>query len=207
MSFEEEINYLENLEFKEDFVIYKGKIPILFSAPHTMEQVKEDGLIKPSESFTKAIALYLNKHLNVSAIIKIKDTGIDSNKDNRDVYKTELLRYIKENNIKLVIDLHGSKKEREFDVEFGTLNNLSADYSTIKELGDSFIKNNITKISHNDPFKGGAITQYIYSLNDVEVIQLEINSKLRDDQNINELEKLCNSLKDFIQKYNKYLNK
>ena len=207
MSFEEEINYLENLEFKEDFVIYKGKIPILFSAPHTMEQVKEDGLIKPSESFTKAIALYLNKYFNVSAIVKIKDTGIDSNRDNRDEYKTELLRYIKENNIKLVIDLHGSKKEREFDVEFGTLNNLSADYSTIKELEDSFIKNNITKISHNDPFKGGAITQYIYGLNDVEVIQLEINSKLRDDQNINELEKLCNSLKDFIQKYNKYLNK
>ena len=198
MTFKEEINELESLEFNKDYIIKKGNIPILFTAPHTMQQIKEDGSIKPSELFTKAIALYLNKFYNVNCMIKIKDTGLDSNRDNRDEFKTELLRFIKDNNIKIVIDLHGSKESREFDIEFGTLNNLSSDYTVIKELEDSFINNGITNISYNDPFKGGAITQYIYGLKDVDVIQLEINSKYRN--NIDKLNKLCNSIELFIKK-------
>jgi N-formylglutamate amidohydrolase len=88
------------------------------------------------------------------------------------------------NNIKLVIDLHGSSKDKDFDIEFGTLNNLSADYSTIKELEESFKENNINNIKHNNPFKGGAITQYLYNKKDIDVIQLEINYKYRDYSNL-----------------------
>lgn len=207
MSFNEEINELELLEFDSDYIIKKGNLPILFTAPHTMDQVKEDGSIKPNELFTKAIALYLNKHYGVNCMIKINDTGIDSNRDNRDEFKTELIRFIKDNNIKLVIDLHGSKKDREFDVEFGTLNNLSAEYATIKELEEAFTENGIKDIVHNDPFKGGAITQYIYGLNDVDAIQLEINSKFRDFENIDELERLCKSIGNFIKQYKEYTNR
>ena len=207
MSFEQEINELELLEFAEDYIIKKGNIPILFTAPHTMEQVREDGSIKLGEPLTKAIALYLNKHFNVNCMIKIKDTGVDSNRDNQDEFKTELIRFIKDNNIKLVIDLHGAKKEREFDVEFGTLNNLSADYSVIKELEEAFTENGIKKITHNDPFKGGAITQYVYGLEDVDVIQLEINGKYREYNDIKNFEKICQSLGNFIRQYNEYTNR
>ena len=35
--------------------------------------------------------------------------------------------------------MHGAKKDRKFDVELGTLNNLSSDYSTIIELKEAFI--------------------------------------------------------------------
>ena len=73
-----------------------------------------DDKVKLNEPYTKAIALYLNKHCNVNAMIKIKDTGYDSNDDNKDEFKKELLRFIKDNNIKLVIDLHGSDISREF---------------------------------------------------------------------------------------------
>lgn len=128
MSFEEEIKELEELEFDEDYVIKKGKISILFTSVHSMEQLREDLSIKLSEPYTKAIALYLNKHYNVNCMIKIKDTGQDANKDNRDEFKKQMLRFIKDNNIKLVIDLHGSDISREFDIELGTLNNLSASF-------------------------------------------------------------------------------
>lgn len=177
MSFKEEIISLENENFKEDFIIKKGSIKILFSAPHTMIQRFEDGSSKLNESFTKAIALYLNKHSDVYSIIKIRDTGMDSNRDNHDEYKKVLMSLVKENDIKLVIDLHGSALEREFDVELGTLNNLSADYSTINEFKESFVENGIKNISINDPFKGGAISQYLYNYKDVDVIQLEINRR------------------------------
>jgi N-formylglutamate amidohydrolase len=172
-----------------------------------MYQTKDDGTTKLKEPYTKAIALYLNKYCNAYAIVKNNDTGIDSNKNNYDDYNVELRRLIKDNNIKLVIDLHGASKDREFDVEFGTLNNLSADYSTIRELEEAFIKNGINNINHNDPFKGGAITQGIYALNDVDVIQIEINAKYRDHNNIEELEKLIESLQNFIKKYNDYISK
>lgn len=150
--FKDEINELENLQFNDDYIIKKGTIPILFTAPHTMNQTREDGTIKLSEPYTKAIALYLNKHFNVNCMIKINDTGLDANRDSRDKFKIELLRFIKNNNIKLVIDLHGSAKSRDFDIEFGTLNNLSADFSTIRELKEAFTENGISNIIHNAPF-------------------------------------------------------
>ena len=201
MNFEEEINELELLDFNQDYIIKKGSLPILFTAPHTMEQIREDGSIKPSESFTKAIALYLNKVCSSSYLIKIKDTGKDSNRDNHDEFKEELLRIVKDNEIKLVIDLHGADKNRDFDVEFGTLNNLSADFSTIKELENAFVSRGIINVVHNDPFKGGAITQYLFNVKDLDVIQLEINGRFRSMEHIDNLELLCNALMDFINRY------
>ena len=205
--FEEEIKELEELEFDEEYIIKKGNIPILFSAPHTMEQVREDLSIKLSEPYTKALALYLNKHFDVNCMIKIKDTGLDSNKDNRDKYKIELLRFIKDNDIKIVIDLHGLDKSREYDIEFGTLNNLSASFSTIKELEEAFQENGINNISYNDPFKGGAITSYVYGLKDVDAIQVEINGKYRNYNNISNLEIIIRSFEKFIKQYKEYINK
>ena len=205
--FEQQINELENLKFNEDYVILKGSVPILFSAPHTMYQLRDDGPAKLKEPYTKAIALYLNKQCNAYAIVKNNDTGIDSNRDNYDEYNVEMRRLIKENNIKLVIDLHGASKDRDFDIEFGTLNNLSADFSTIKELEEAFTENGINNISHNDPFKGGAVTQGIYALDDVDVIQIEINGKYRDYNNTELLKKLILSLKNFIKQYNEYINR
>ena len=207
MGFKEEINELELMCFEQDYIIYKGNIPILFTAPHTMEQVREDGTIKLREPYTKAIALYLNKHFNVNCMVKINDTGIDSNRDNRDEFKTELLRFIKDNNIKIVIDLHGSSIERDFDIEFGTLNDLSADFSTVRELEEAFTENGINNVVYNDPFKGGAITEYVYGINDVDVIQVEINGKYRDYNNLDNLEQLVKSFEIFIKQYKEYLNK
>lgn len=206
MTFEEEINELEKLEFEDDFTINKGTIPILFSACHTMIQNHENNT-KLSEPYTKAISLFCNKKFNTYSIIKNNDTGIDSNKDNYDRYNIEMRRLIKTYGIKLVIDLHGASKQRDFDIEFGTLNNLSADFSTIKELEESFIENGLTKIIHNDPFKGGAITQGIYGIDNVEVIQLEINGKYRDYNNLMLLQNVINALSSFIKQYNEYINR
>jgi hypothetical protein len=207
MNFEIEINELENLPLNDDFVVLKGNIPILFSASHTMMQWHDDGKVKFNEPYTKAIALYLNKYFKVYSIVKNNDTGIDSNRDNHDDYNVKMRRLIKEKDIKLVIDLHGSAKEREFDIEFGTLNNLSADFSTIKELEEAFVENGITGVCYNDPFKGGAITQGIFAIDDVDVIQVEINGKYRDSNNIELLEKVVQSFVNFIKQYHEYVNR
>ena len=206
MNFQEEINNLETFGSTNNYVFKEGKIPILFTSVHSMTQFKDDGTIKVKESYTKAIALYLNKYYDVNCFIKVNDTGLDSNRDNHDEFKEELLKIVKNKSIKLVIDLHGAKRDREFDVEFGTLNNLTADFSTIKELEEAFTENNISTITHNTLFKGGAITKYLYNLKDVDAIQLEINKTYRDYKNIEQLERLCTSLGNFINQYNVIIN-
>lgn len=207
MDFKTEINNLENLIEDNDCIIKKGNIPILFSAVHTIEHIKEDGSIKPVEPYTKAISLYLNKYYNTYSFVKCKSTGIDSNKDNYDDFNINLRRFIKDNNIKLLIDLHGASKERDFDVEFGTLNNMSADFSTIKELEEAFKENGVINIVHNDPFKGGAVTIGALSIDDIDIIQLEINGRYRDYYNVDNLKIIINALGKFIQQYDEYIKK
>ena len=207
MKFKEEMELFEKTDSKNVYISKIDNIPILFTAVHTMTQNFNDGTIKLAEPYTKAICMYLNKYCKTSYLIKIKDTGIDSNKNNNDDFKNELIKIVRDNDIKLVIDLHGAVKERSFDVEFGTLNNLTADFSTIKELEDAFLENNIMNIKHNEPFKGGAITQCLFNNKNVDVIQLEINRKFRDLENPKYLEQLCNSLMSFIKQYMEYMNR
>lgn len=204
MNFGEKIKKYESVNGLFDYLLVKGEIPVIITAPHTMEQVKKDGTIKYSEPYTKAIALYLNEVCSSSYLIKTKDTGMDSNRDNHDEFKEDLVNFVKDNDIKLVIDLHGADHNRDFDVEFGTMNNLTADFSTIKELEEALRHNGIVNIEHNDPFKGGAITQYLYNIKDVEVIQLEINGRYRDIEHIDDLENLCNALIYFIKEFVNY---
>ena len=54
--FEQQINILENSKFADDYVILKGSVPILFSAPHTMYQLRDDGTTKLKEPYTKALS-------------------------------------------------------------------------------------------------------------------------------------------------------
>lgn len=201
MQFKDEILKYESSNYNNPYIMKIGLLPVIITAPHGVKQKKEDGTIKLSEPFTKAIAMYVANNLNTSFLIKTKDTGIDANSDNKEVFKETLLQIIKTQNIKLLIDLHGSKKERDFDIEFGTLNNLSADYSTVKELEDAFKEHGIKNVLYNDPFKGGGITRYIYGNTDIDVIQIEINRKFRDIDNIDNLKKVCDSLIAFIKQY------
>lgn len=203
MQFKDEMLNYESSNYNTPYIIKIGLLPVILTAPHTIKQLKENGTIKLPEPFTKAIAMYIANKLDTSFLIKTQDTGVDANSDNKEDFKETLLQIIKTQNIKLLIDIHGSKKERDFDIEFGTLNNLSADYSTVKELEDSFKEHNIYNIVYNEPFKGGGITKYIYGNTDIDVIQIEINQKFRDIDNIDNLKNVCDSLITFIKQYTK----
>lgn len=203
MDFRNEIIKLENSNLDNTYIMRIGKVPVILTAVHTMVQQKSDG-IKYNEPFTKAIAEYVSNKVDSSYYIKLKDTGIDSNSLVIDEFKNELLKIIKENNIKLLIDLHGASKDRNFDVEFGTLNNLSVDYTAVKELEDAFNENGIKNVEYNNPFKGGGITRYIYGETDIDIIQIEINKKFRNVDNIDETHKICDALIDFIKMYTNF---
>ena len=199
--FEILLNELEQENSNEPILYFKGILPILITAPHTMKQLKSDGTYKYSEPYTKALAKYISEELGTHYLIKVNDTGIDANSEELEEFKLKLIDVINENNIKLVIDLHGAKKERDFDVELGTLNNISADYSTIHELKEAFIENGVKNVEINNPFKGGGITRCVYLSTDAEAIQIEINGKYRDQNDIESIKKIYESLIQFIKQY------
>lgn len=205
MEFKARIAALENEVFDDVYILNVGKVPVLLTAVHTMMQVRENKEIKLSEPYTKAIARYVAEESGAFSFIKLKDTGVDSNRNNDDVFKRRLLDLIEKYQIKLVLDLHGAMREREFDVELGSLNNLSSDYSTIKELEDAFRENGITNIVYNEPFKGGGITQSVFENTNIDVIQIEINRRFRDIDNPDEMESVCLALISFVLQYNDYL--
>lgn len=189
------------------YICKNGNCPIILTAAHTMEQLKEDGNVKLGEPYTKAIALYVSEIMETFCLIKNKDTGIDSNKSKDDTFKNMLLDNIKDNNIRLVIDLHGARKDREFDIEIGTLNNLTSDYTTVNELIDSFNENGIFKVEVNEPFKGGEITKKIYGETECDILQIEINGKYRNISEIEKLKQVTDSLINFIRYYVEIINK
>ena len=70
MTFKEEIDKLENAKIESTYLMKKGSIPIILTAPHTMKQRKRDGSIKLNEPFTKAIAKYVSNKTGCSYLIK-----------------------------------------------------------------------------------------------------------------------------------------
>ena len=97
-----------------------------------------------------------------------------------------------------MIDLHGAKKERDFDVEIGTINGKTASEKTVSTLIDCLNKNGIKSIILNDPFKGGDITRTIFDKTRIECIQLEINNDYRNIRKISNMRKICKSLIMFV---------
>ena len=201
MPFKEEIDKLENSKTESTYLVKKGTVPIILTAVHTMKQRKKDGTIKLNEPFTKAIAKYVGNKTDCSYLIKQRATKIDSNWEELDDFKLLLERFIHEHGVKLLINNHGTSSKREFDVELGTLNNLSVRQSTIRNLRNSFFEYGIYEVVLNEPFKGGGITKYIFGKTEIDVIQIEINGKYRNINNAENMERLCNALIKFIRNY------
>lgn len=186
MQFKEEILNYETSNSDAPYIMKIGLIPVIITTPHTA---------KLSKPFTKAIVQYVANNLNTSFLIKTT-----ANSDEIEDLKEPLLQIIKAQNIKLLIEIHDTKKEKAFDIEFETLKSLPDKFNAVKELEKSFKKHNINNILYNETFKSKGITKYIYGNADIDVVQIEINQKFNDLDN---LKKVCDSLISFIQKYTK----
>ena len=162
---------------------------------------KDNGKIKLAEPYTRAIASYVSKKSNSYCFVKNEDTGIDPNKNNDDEFKKILVDLIEKNHIKILVDIHGAKRERDFDVEIGTLSGNSSDHKIIEKLKKSLLISGIEKVVRDEPFRGGYITKDVLSSTGINCIQLEINRNFRDLHKINNLRKICKALINFASEF------
>lgn len=115
----------------------------------------------------------------------------------------EILRCFTENNIKLVLDIHGCNNSHGFDFCIGTNNkkNLNGQDSILDILAIGL--SSIGKSVINDFFKAsldGNISKYISHSSNLPSIQLEISSKFRKEEKY--LEQLILSLQTIIENIN-----
>lgn len=107
-----------------NYTIINGNIPILLSAPHAVKQVR-DGKVKAEDAYTGGITEYLCKVCSCSGIIRTFNEADDPNIDNTGLgfdYKQQILNTIRQNDIKLLLDIHGCNNSYGFDFCIGTNN-------------------------------------------------------------------------------------
>ncbi len=102
---------------RKDHVVVKGKIPLLISAPHGVNQTR-NGKLKFRELGSIATALYLQKATSCHMIAKTKNVG-DANYDEICPYRESIEKIVEGEGIKYLIDFHGLASYRECDVNLG----------------------------------------------------------------------------------------
>lgn len=200
---------------KKDYIIKKGNIPIMISAPHATNHTREAN-IKHADMLTGGIGWFLQKETGCHLMITTRQSGKDPNYDEaiEGDYKTRLLAYVKENNIKLLIDLHGASSERDYAVEMGTadeedrsLHQYKFITSLIAYTFDYHFKDLPEKkeVWKNKLFGASGehtITNYISKQSDTACVQLEINGLYRDFSHEDRLYSVIVGLTDIITQAN-----
>ena len=199
--FQRQIFQLERENTPELIHFEKGTVPILLSAPHTVNFLKEDGNFKMREGYTKAIVKYLAQKTGAFLMIKENSDGIDPNKLEMENYKHQLLEVINKYQIQLVLDIHGAASHHDFAIEIGSLDGVSVRPQTIESLKTALKNQGIAPVAENNPFKGGGITKTVHGNTNIEVLQLEINRDNRDITHPEKLYHLCRSLENFLKSF------
>ena len=196
------------------FKILKNKSKIMISAPHSVKHIRQWEIL-PQDLLTWWLALYLWKRLNIPVIYstsyKVWDPNFDENKNSE--YKQALVKYIKENDIKVLFDLHGCWSFRDFCIELCTggewdpnvlwrtdiINKIT---QSLNESLKSYIHHSNKWITKNTVFKADRetiVSAFVSKECKIPAIQIEINKELRDMNDSKKLTALISALEDMIQ--------
>lgn len=196
------------------FKILKNKSKIMISAPHSVKHIREWEILA-QDLLTWWIALYLWNRLNLSAIYstsyKVWDPNFDE--DKKSEYKQALAKYIKENDIKVLLDLHGCWSFRDFSIELGTwwernpnllwrLDILNTVEKSLNESLKSYIQHTGKQITKNTIFLASretTVSAFISRKCKIPTIQIEINKELRNMDNPKNLSLLINGLENMVR--------
>ena len=214
----QENDWMWNIDFQNrdfsTFKILKNKSKIMVSAPHSVKHIRGWDIL-PQDLLTWWLALYLWKRLNLPVIYstsyKVWDPNFEENKNSE--YKQTLAKYIKENDIKFLIDLHGCWSYRDFSIEFGTwwegnpnllwrwdiLNNILDSLNTSLKSYIEHIKKPITINTIFPANRETTVSNFISKDCKIPTLQIEINKELRDMDNLRNLSLLINALENMVQ--------
>jgi hypothetical protein len=97
-----------------------GDGAVLLSAPHACRHLR-DGRIKMGEEFTASLARYVARLTGNHAIFTLHPSDEDPNWQENSEYKEAIRRLVAEQQIRLVIDLHGMTNRYAMGIAIGTM--------------------------------------------------------------------------------------
>lgn len=182
-------------------VMIDGSSKIMISAPHCVKHKRDDN-IKSADIYTYAIDIYLNKVLDCPFIYQSGYDGTDANYSSVEIsdYKKKLSNYILENDIKLLIDLHGMSDKHNLLIDIGTYNgqtlcNKDLEFNVIKHNLDMQFKDSVGVNAIFCCSNKNTISRYVSKTCEIPCIQLEMSLSIRiPDNSENLLMALVNSI-------------
>jgi hypothetical protein len=229
--FEGDIQYDEPASKGEaEFQYVEGTIPLLISAPHGAKHWRKSlDDYKQEDEYTGGLAQLLGEQTGAHVIYVRRKIDYDPNEDKEIPYKDKVKEICDNNEIKLILDLHGAGIKNEFGVELGTMKGESCEkyLPKIKEIFNKYDfteKNepNITRLWIDKKFTGSGsndkqrIIGFVWEELNIPAIQIEINGHLRivdrkEDAHIKEkfsgnpalIEKIVKVLKEIIDNVSK----
>jgi len=217
LSFHDPIKFAQNFEDRQKYlyregvtpeasglVYLKGEIPILVSAPHACVH-KRMGKLKRQEFYTGALSVMLHSLSGCHTLYTNRLMEPDPNYYDDSPYKTKLSEIAKTNDIKCLIDLHGTGSEKAHDIYPGVGINkefLLEQDNFLDEL-EHQASLNVISVGGLDVFpaaKQMTVTKYAARNLGIPSIQLEINHILREPEKTPvEFIKLVKFLRGFIE--------
>ena len=192
------------IEKDKGIIIFKGEIPILLSASHSVEQIRE-GKIKYAEGRTAPIVQLLHKKNGCFGAFKTMNFDDDANYDNNNYYKEELMIIVRKHNIKLLLDLHIMAPNREHNIDIGTgfgRNILHRD-DLLQVIKSNFELNGIDRVEVDYMFNASfenTVSATISRKCQIPCFQFEINWKLLDEKmDDNKLTNIINAISKSIE--------
>lgn len=192
-----------NVWTEEKYRVLSGNIPILISAPHSVNQLRGDD-VRDAEKFTGSLARYLSSATGSYAIFQLF-THADPNFDSDHNYKNGIINLVEVNNIKLLIDIHSSTFKDDTDIDIVTDNRITllGNSNIIDNLKEIAIKNNVKVDENNIPNKDkeNEIISVVSLICGIPTLRLVINNKKLNLDNIDSFTNIVNTIKEFIINY------
>ncbi len=166
------------------FAYIKGTIPILVSAPHGAKHFRtKEHRWKAEDAYTASLAIELGRLTGAHVLYVKNKAGEDPNNDVGTQYKEFLKKAVLENDIRFILDLHGSDSGRPYKVDVGIMNNAVTQCScpTYKDLiQEAFSGFEPQVFNQNFSAHGrGTITYFAKKTLGIEAAQIEINANYR----------------------------
>ena len=188
--------------FFSNFTLVSGKSNVMISAPHTYNHIR-DGKTKVKDKLTLTLVKILSEYTNAHVIYTNGPIDYDPNYNKNNEYQLELINYIKENDIKYLIDLHGTSLVKDAEIEIGTnnLSNINGDELLLQDITKIFVDRKFKKIRIDKRFKSSrnTICNIINNKTKIKCLQLEISKKYRNLNQIDYFKVLVNTLIDCIK--------
>ena len=166
------------------FAYIRGTTPILVSAPHGAKHYRtKEARWKAEDAYTASLAVELGKLTGAHVLYVKNKAGEDPNNDEGTHYKEFLKKVVKENDIRFVLDLHGSDSHRPYKIDVGIMNNVVALCScpTYRDLIEHTFSGFEPRVfNQNFSARGkGTVTYFAKNVLGIEAAQIEINANYR----------------------------